>query len=72
MIVFYKLQKTSLDLRIRRVIRRKFKNLASLDCNFENNCKSTNDSILNLAAMPLERQERVFSRICGSIEKEGR
>ena len=59
--------KNKTDLRIRRV-NRKFKNLASLIA-FENTVK-TNDSILNLAAMPLERQEAYFQEYVEALKKK--
>ncbi|CAI8298268.1 MAG: Uncharacterised protein [Polaribacter sp. SA4-10] len=55
------------ELRIRRV-KRKFKNLASLIA-FENTVK-TNDSILKLAAMPVEAQEGYFQEYVDTLKKK--
>jgi tetratricopeptide (TPR) repeat protein len=55
------------ELRIRRV-KRKFKNLSSLIA-FENTVK-TNDSILKLAAMPIEAQETYFQEYVDALKKK--
>jgi tetratricopeptide (TPR) repeat protein len=62
-----KVANNSTDLRIRRV-KRKFKNLASLIA-FENTVQ-TNDSILKLAAMPVETQEAYFQEYVDALKKK--